>query len=132
MKAKCLCGSIEVEASYHSEVGVCHCSTCRRWTGGPMFAVHCGSDVTFTGDTPARYPSSDWAERGFCAKCGTTLFYYLLPTNEYMLSAGLFQDNDFTLTNQIFIDEKPSFYEFSNHTENLTGQQVFEKYAPKS
>lgn len=132
MKAKCLCGDIEIEAADNNDVGLCHCDMCRRWTGGPMFAVHCGTDVEFSGLTPARYQSSDWAERGFCPNCGTTLFYFLLPTKEYILSAGLFQDRDFNLTQQIFIDEKPAYYEFSNQTENLTGQQVFEKYAPTS
>lgn len=132
MKGKCLCGTIEVEASDQSDLGLCHCTMCRRWTGGPMFAVHCGSDVKFNGEAPSRYKSSDWAERGFCPKCGTHLFYHLLPNNEYILSAGLFQDQDFSLTNQIFIDEKPSYYDFSNQTKNLTGQQVFEQYAPKS
>lgn len=132
MKGQCLCGSITVEAADQAELGLCHCTMCRRWTGGPMFAVHCGANVTFSGDTVSRYKSSDWAERGFCAKCGTHLFYYLLPSNEYILSAGLFQEQAFRLTNQIFIDEKPGYYEFSNQTKNLTGQQVFELYAPKS
>lgn len=129
MKATCLCGSIEVNAPDHDEAGLCHCSICRRWSGGPMFAVHCGPDVTFTGDAVTRYKSSEWAERGFCASCGTHIFYYLLPTQEYILPAGLFQDKDFRLTNEIFIDEKPRYYEFRNETEKLTGQQVFDMFA---
>ena len=95
-----------------------------------MFAIHCGSDVKFIGDTPTRYQSSDWAERGFCPKCGSHLFYYLLPNNEYVLTAGLFQDQEFTFSSEIFIDEKPSYYEFGNQTNQLTGQQVFEQYSP--
>ncbi len=132
MKGKCLCGSIEVEASEQSELGLCHCTMCRRWTSGPMFAVHCGSEVKFTGEEPARYRSSEWAERGFCSKCGTHLFYHVLGNNEYVLSAGLFQEQNFKLTNQIFIEEKPDFYSFSNKTNNLTGQQVFEQYSNES
>ncbi|PSW16929.1 GFA family protein [Photobacterium sanctipauli] len=131
MKGQCLCGAIEVEAEPQKEVGLCHCSMCRKWSSGPMFAVHCGSDVVFNGDEPTIYQSSEWAERGFCSKCGTNLFYHLLPTNEFILSAGLFQDADFTLTNEIFIDEKPGYYELRNDTHKMTGQQVFEQYAPK-
>jgi len=59
------------------------------------------------------------------------IFCYQLK-NTSILSAGLFQDRNFNLTQQIFIYEKPAYYEFSNQTENLTGQQVFEKYAPTS
>ncbi|MCX4072726.1 GFA family protein [Aeromonas caviae] len=77
------------------------------------------------------YRSSEWAERGFCPTCGTHLFYHLLPTDEYILSAGLFQDQGFELTGQIFIDEKPDFYALKNDTPTLTGQQVFEQFAPK-
>lgn len=97
-----------------------------------MFAVHCGSDVNFSGTQPSRYRSSDWAERGFCPTCGTHLFYHLLPSNEYILPAGLFQDQEFHLSREIFFDEKPSYYELKNETHKLTGQQVFEQYAPKS
>lgn len=96
-----------------------------------MFAVHCGSDVHFNGQTPSRYPSSDWAERGFCPACGTHLFYHLLESDEYILPAGLFQDQHFTLTSEIFIDEKPAYYAFKNDTQKMTGQQVFEQFAAK-
>lgn len=132
MKGKCLCGAIEVDAPDHEDVGLCHCSMCRRWSGGPMFAVHCGPGVSFSGQEPARYQSSDWAERGFCAKCGSHLFYHLLPGDEYILPAGLFQDREFKLASEIFIDEKPAFYELKNDTRKMTGQQVFEQFAPKS
>lgn len=131
MKGSCLCGKIEIEAADASDLGLCHCSMCRRWSGGPMFAVHCGTDVSFSGDEPSTFASSDWAERGFCATCGTHLFYHLLPNDEYVLPAGLFQDVEFKFTSEIFIDEKPAYYEFSNESEKLTGQQVFEQYAPK-
>lgn len=129
MKAKCLCGAVEVTAPDHNEVGLCHCSMCRRWTGGPLFAVHCGPEVTFSGAAPTRYQSSDWGERGFCATCGTHLFYHLLPSDEYILPAGLFQDQTFHLSNEIFIDEKPPYYDLKNETEKLTGKQVFELFA---
>ncbi|WP_286220121.1 GFA family protein [Marinobacter apostichopi] len=132
MKGKCLCGAVEVVAAEHQDVGLCHCSMCRRWSGGPMFAVHCGSEVSFNGQEPSRYRSSDWAERGFCSLCGTHLFYRLLPTDEYVLPAGLFQDREFALSSEVFIDEKPGYYELKNDTRKMTGEQVFELYAPKS
>lgn len=130
MKAKCLCGSVEVTASDHQEVSVCHCSMCRRWGGGPMFAVHCGREVGFGGTTePQRYQSSEWAERGFCPTCGTHLFYHLLPSDEYILPAGLFQTGEaFRFASQIFIDEKPAFYDFRNQTPVMTGEEVFAQF----
>ncbi|ATL99845.1 aldehyde-activating protein [Aeromonas sp. CA23] len=131
MQGHCLCGGILVSSGDHQEVNLCHCTTCRRWSGGPLFAVHCGKDVRFSGMAPATYRSSEWAERGFCPTCGTHLFYHLLPTDEYIVPAGLFLRDDFQLASQIFIDEKPDFYELKNETPTLTGQQVFEQFAPK-
>lgn len=131
MKGSCLCGVIGVIAPNHEEIVLCHCSMCRRWSGGPMFAVHCGSNVQFTGADPVAYRSSEWAERGFCGVCGTHLFYHLLPGNEYILPAGLFQDLEFELIQEIFIDEKPGYYELNNETLKMTGQQVIEQYADK-
>jgi hypothetical protein len=129
MKGNCLCKATEVIAPDQTEIALCHCSMCRRWSGGPMFAVHCGHDVTFSGAPPVVYKSSEWAERGFCGSCGTHLFYHLLQGDEYILPAGIFQDVDFTLGKEIFIDEKPDYYRFANDTMKLTGQQVFELFS---
>lgn len=96
-----------------------------------MFAVHCGSNVEFRGGKPVTYQSSDWAERGFCPGCGTHLFYHLVPGDEYILPAGLFQNAEFELTNEIFVDEQPAYYQFRNETKKMTGQEVFAQYAPK-
>ena len=49
-KGKCLCGAVHISATAMSKhVGACHCGMCRKWTGGPLLAVDCGSDVAFTG-----------------------------------------------------------------------------------
>lgn len=131
MKGKCLCGAIEVVTDDKNEVDICHCSMCRRWSGGPLFTVHGTEGVKFIGSEPSAYRSSDWAERGFCPTCGTHLFYHLLPADVYVLMAGLFQEQNFQLTTEVFIDEKPPFYELKNETQKMTGQQVFELFAPK-
>jgi len=130
----CLCGKVKVTANTMSHsVGSCHCGMCRRWTGGPLMAVDCGSEVIFEGqDNIKIYDSSAWAERGFCASCGNHLFYRLKQNNQYIMPAGIF-DNDENLVfdHQIFIDEKPNYYCFSNETQNMTGAEVFAKYAPE-
>jgi len=131
MKGVCLCKSVTIETNDINDLEACHCGMCRRWGGGPFLGVHCGSDITLSGSEFVKtFQSSDWAERGFCGNCGTHLYYHLKPSDEYMVPVGLFQSvEDFTLKQQIFIDKKPSYYAFSNETENLTEQQVFEKFA---
>ncbi|WP_339900516.1 GFA family protein [Paraglaciecola polaris] len=54
----------------------CHCASCRKWSGGPLLAIDCGTDVSISPtDNITVYDSSQWAQRGFCRHCGTDLFY---------------------------------------------------------
>lgn len=129
-EGRCLCGAVTLIAQKLSpEVGVCHCSTCRKWNGGPFFATSCDS-VDIQGlDKVSLFQSSDWAERGFCQNCGTHLFYRLKDNQQYILPVDLFDlDQELQLSHQVFIDEKPDYYSFANKTENLTGAQVFAQF----
>lgn len=130
MKAqgKCLCGAVKVAVEFQSsEVAACHCNMCRNWGGGPMLAIDCSDSVTINDESyVGRYASSEWAERGFCNKCGTHLFYHLLPANQYHIPVGILEaEEQFKFTHQIFIDEKPGYYEFKNDTKNMTGAEIF-------
>jgi hypothetical protein len=132
MKGSCLCGAVSITAPDQTKISACHCGMCRRWGGGPLMAIHCGPGVEITNaDAVTTYRSSEWAERGFCSKCGTHLFYRIVGSSDTIVFAGFFSDEaPFELKEQIFIDSKPEFYEFANATENLTGDEVFAKFAP--
>jgi len=129
-KGTCLCGSVEIEIELpklETELAACHCSTCRKWLGGPMLAFDSAALVSISEESAiTRYESSDWAERGFCTKCGTSLFYFFKAGDQYHFPVGLFDtDLQFKLSHQIFIEEKPDYYSFSNETKNMTGAEVF-------
>ena len=131
-RGSCLCGAVRVATKAPTKaVGACHCSMCRKWTGGPLLAIECGSEVRFEGDDNISvFSSSDWAERGFCRKCGSNLFYRLKKGGYYAISAGLLDDDkQLTFEHQVFIDEKPSYYSFANETKNMTGAEVFALYS---
>lgn len=130
-KGTCLCKAVKISAKTISrDVGVCHCSYCRKWAGGPLLAVEATDKVVFAGkDSITRYESSEWAERGFCNKCGSHLFYHLLPKDSYVIPVGLFEnDENFILEHEIFIEEKPSYYNFKEKTQKMTGEQVFAQF----
>ena len=129
-KGSCLCGAIRITANINNNVGACHCGMCRKWGGGPLMAINCGTDVSFEGEENISvFNSSDWAERGFCKKCGSHLFYRLKESKEHIIPAGLFDDQgSFVFDNQVFIDKKPPFYSFANKTDDMTEAEVFEKY----
>jgi hypothetical protein len=128
----CLCGAIQIKAAaINTQVGTCHCSMCRKWGGGPMMTVDCGTAVGFEGeDYITVFDSSEWAERGFCSKCGTHLYYKLKEGGQFIMPVGLFDNEEgFKFDHQIFIDKKPSFYSFANVTNNMTEAEVFAKYS---
>ena len=94
-----------------------------------MLALHCGPDVTFSGTEHITvFASSDWAERAFCKRCGTHLYYKLLPTGEYFVPAGTFDSADLQLASQIYIDKKPAYYDFANQTPLLTEAEVLAQF----
>lgn len=126
----CLCGVVKITAQASRSIGACHCNMCRRWGGGPLLAADCGSDVKLEGgDQVATFGSSDWAERGFCRRCGSHLFYRLKGSNQYIMPVGLFEKFEGgEFDHQVFIDEKPSYYCFSGNTRDMTGAEVFAQY----
>jgi len=122
---KCLCSAVtfvahDVEPGLH----ICHCSMCRRFAGGPTFCAGVGS-VTFDGvEQIGRYASSPWADRGFCMRCGSSLFYRLTASDHYILHLGAFDDQTpFATASEIYIDDKPPGYDVAGSHPRLTGAE---------
>ena len=131
---QCLCGAVKVSVDIKSETfDVCHCSMCRRWAGGPAMTVDVSLGAHFEGEESiASYDSSPWAKRGFCKHCGTHLFYRLKGSDFINMPLGLLDEVDsFRFQTQIFIDNKPSCYDFANNTKKMTEAEVLALYAPK-
>jgi len=130
--ASCLCGGVKIEIKeLNHQFTVCHCLTCRKWGGGPFFAVACGADVKFEGgENIKEFESSAWANRGFCQQCGTHLYYTMKESQSYNVPLGLFPQGlfptgeDWLMSMQYFSDERPSYYCFSNQTKELTGAEI--------
>jgi len=133
MTGRCLCGRVTLTADeVKPTFSACHCGMCLRWSGGsPFFAVS-AKGIAFGGEENiARYDSSEWAERGFCRTCGTSLFYFLRPTGSYHLSAGLFDDRSkMELALEIFIDRKPPGYALAGDHPRWTEAETFERMKP--
>ena len=82
----CLCGSLRYEFTAPlQDIAHCHCSTCRRSSGGIVttwITVPLASFRWLTG-TPREYASSTSCTRSFCPTCGAqlTLFTRLSPNS---------------------------------------------------
>lgn len=131
LSGQCLCGAVSFTASnvqtgYHA----CHCNMCRRWTGAVFMGVHADA-ASFEGeDKLQQYESSEWASRGFCSACGTSLFYYLKPNDHYVFCAGAFDDQSkLQMKGEIFVDSQPPGYQFAGeHLYRMTEQEFMDKY----
>ncbi len=129
----CICGAVRFAATPASdEMGVCHCSLCRRWSGGAGFlGVDCGAAVTVENeDMLGIYKSSNYGERVFCKACGSTLFWRMQDGSDIVVSAQAFDTPGvFRFTSEIFVDEKPDNYTFANETKKMTSAEFFAAYA---
>lgn len=127
ISGKCLCGAVTFTAeAAKPEVAVCHCNMCQRQVAGPYMAIECvpGSlKIAGEGDV-SYYKSSEWARRGFCKSCGSALFWRSFDGKFEVVSVGALEDKSaLRMATEIFIDEKPGYYDFANKTHRMTGSE---------
>ncbi|QCJ69398.1 aldehyde-activating protein [Providencia heimbachae] len=130
MKGVCLCGAVSFETNEKiAEISACHCNMCNKWSSSPFIAIMLNDKFIINGEENiAHYASSEWAERSFCKKCGTQLFYKSTNPSFHHFNAALFNiDNIDTVSLEIFIDKKPKYYNFlSNNSKKMTENDVIE------
>ncbi len=70
----------------------CHCHRCRRWSGHYWAATAAATDALEVTDSESSlrwYSPADGVEYGFCARCGSSLFWRLADRPDLVsLSAG--------------------------------------------
>lgn len=123
VRGGCMCGRtrftvIPVEDEMHA----CHCEQCRKWSGGVFLAVRYGTSLDVEAGAPVKvFASSDWAERGFCGECGSSLFWRMRDGSETLVALNALEPPDaFTFGSELFIDSKPGTYNFRESTKKLT------------
>ena len=108
---RCLCRAvtITVAGEHDPRVGACHCRMCQRWSGGLFVCFTAdASAVSVTGEV-TRYRSSAFAERAFCTRCGSHLWFSdveegAMPKS-YELMPGLFDAaRHWPLRSEIYVD----------------------------
>lgn len=116
----CMCGAVRFSArNVPIDIGVCHCRMCQRWTGSALVEVSLSAeDVDWHDQTHInRFQSSPWAERGFCRRCGSGLFFRMIEANDfsggYDMPIGIFDDpSGFVIRHEIYIDHKPDSFAY--------------------
>jgi hypothetical protein len=107
LEGQCLCGAVTVTVTglHDPRPGACHCRMCQRWSGGLFLCFEAQADgVTITGPV-TRHASSRFAERAFCAVCGSHLWLRDTDSETYELMPGLFDAaSDWPLRSEVYSD----------------------------
>ncbi|MBI29485.1 MAG: S-(hydroxymethyl)glutathione synthase [Pelagibacteraceae bacterium] len=116
--AECLCGGIKMSiAGQLRKVSNCHCSMCMKTHGNFAAYTSCKEyKIKFLNKKTLRwYKSSNIAKRGFCNKCGASLFYKRNNSENISISAGMFRNPTGLKTNMnIFTKGKLDYYVLDN------------------
>jgi len=116
IKGQCLCGNIhfETEAAPMGQ-SMCHCGQCRRQSGGIWSSAYVAdTDLTITGAV-TWFASSPGAKRGFCATCGSFLFWKALDEDTTSFALGAVSNpTGLTLEKHIFVADKGDYYKIAD------------------
>lgn len=114
----CLCGKVRfATCGPLRDVIFCHCSQCRRQSGLYFAATSVSEDrLALTGvENVTWFAASDFARRGFCATCGTLLFWKPNAEARYAILAGAFDRPECLHPGfHICTDGRPDFYQIAD------------------
>ncbi|WP_243701569.1 GFA family protein [Sodalis ligni] len=107
-------------------VSACHCGMCRKWSGGVFLSLDVKDSLEITqGESLGLYASSEWARRGFCTHCGSSLFWQSADGQQACVSYAALELTDkdreeLLLASEIYINEQPDFTRFKQEGARLT------------
>ena len=130
IKGQCLCGAVTVEATVDEpKLTACSCDMCRQHTSSMFIALQADPASVKVFGPAKSFRSSDWAERGFCSECGSTLWYGTVHDGARYLSAGLFENaGGCAVEIQYFTDQCPQGYMLAGEHRRLTKEQTIELF----
>jgi hypothetical protein len=115
---RCLCGKVSFTVSGPLQApDACHCSQCRRQSGHFWASTDVQhSAITISGTDDIRwFVSSAKVRRGFCATCGSALFWEPLGQTRIAVAMGAFdQPTGTKLESNIFVASKGDYYEIAD------------------
>jgi hypothetical protein len=118
LKGSCLCGAVtfEIDGALPPP-DACHCGQCRKWSGHYWASSDVPrSSLRINGeDRLAWYQSSEKVRRGFCAGCGSSLFWDPIFKDRVGVAMGAIEAPTGTsLGIHIFVADKGDYYEIAD------------------
>lgn len=111
----CLCGAVTYKATAPLRpVIACHCQQCRKTSGHHVAATSAPRECIEIEGEVRWYMSSDDAKRGFCAICGSNLFWDGQGQNLSIFAGTLDSPTDISLAGHIYCADKGDYYEIND------------------
>ena len=117
-RGSCLCGAVrfEIDGALPAP-NACHCSQCRKQSGHfwastdvlrTALRLHGESQITW-------FKVSEKAQRGFCSRCGSFLFWDPIGRETIAIAMGAFESPTNTQLNlHIFVADKGDYYDIAD------------------
>ena len=114
----CLCGGVRYRVIGPLQpIVYCHCSQCRRTSGHFVAATFVAKDalVVVADETLEWFASSEFASRGFCKRCGSSLLWRPNADDYVCIMAGtLHGATGLQAVKHIYADDKSDYYELTD------------------
>ena len=114
----CLCGAVRYEVRGPlRDVLLCHCGECRRWHGHVSASTAARrQDLVIAPGEALRWvdsPRSDaGARRGFCGRCGSSLFWDAPGSATVSVAAGTLDDaSGLRVSGHWYVSQAGAYYE---------------------
>lgn len=124
LAGRCLCGAIRFSLAVDDlkEPGACHCSQCRRWAGHFWAAVNApleAVDIADGEEVLRWYRASDYARRGFCPNCGSSLLWHADKLDDHqdriaVALGALDAPTGLKMVEHIFVADKGDYYDIAD------------------
>ena len=118
LNASCLCKGImmTIKGKFRPVVN-CHCIQCTKTHGN--FAAYTSvleENITYKSKNTLKwFASSAKAKRGFCKKCGASVFFKRVGSRAISISAGLFKNpTKLETISHIYTHNKRDYYKISD------------------
>jgi hypothetical protein len=123
----CQCGAVRYRLTAEpTGANVCHCRMCQKASGGPFmtFGGVRTAEFIVTRGAISTFSSSDIAERGFCAQCGTPLTYRGLSADRISVTLGSLDDpNAVEPTTQLGVESRVAWLARSLNAPEIRTEQ---------
>jgi len=119
LTGSCLCGAVCFELiPPMRDVVVCHCRQCAKWTGSTVAATAVATEnfkLVSGADELKWYAATSHAERGFCSRCGSSLFWRPADGSRISVLVGtLDPPTGLVIGAHIFVSNKSDYYDIAD------------------